>query len=337
MSESRHLAAVVFIDIVNFTSMMGESEEKAKSAIKSFKMEAPPIVEEHEGVWHKDLGDGALCSFASAKNAILASIKIQQCDWNEFKLRIGIHLGDITYEDGDIFGDGVNIASRIQSEAIPGGISVSSSLQEFLKNQSEFDFQSIGNRKLKNVNKPVQVYQVLAEGIDSIQEKNIIKRLLKTAIIYVVGGWVLIQILKVVFPMIDLTIHQLNWTQFMILTGLPVAILLVWAHRKDFAKRANRQVVAYSSSLLIVILSVVIGLNTLGGSMTYNVEIEDASGNKETISVLKVVPSIRLFSFENLTDSADTDWIGDGIVNGVWLDLGQFNLTTEHSQHQHDG
>jgi class 3 adenylate cyclase len=74
MAESRHLAAIIFIDIVGFTSMMAASEEKAKTTVKNFKKGAQPIVEEFEGTWHKDLADGALCSFTSAKSAVLAAI-----------------------------------------------------------------------------------------------------------------------------------------------------------------------------------------------------------------------------------------------------------------------
>ena len=130
MPQTRQLAAIMFTDITGFTSLMGNDEQKAFQSLAQFKSIAQPLVEKFHGHWHKDLGDGALMSFFNVQDAVQGAIAIQKeiNQKTDFHLRIGIHLGDITFKDGDVFGDGVNIASRIQSEATPGGICISESI-----------------------------------------------------------------------------------------------------------------------------------------------------------------------------------------------------------------
>ena len=115
----------------------------------------------------KGIGDGVMASFNTVSDAITAAIKIQQVchSSNDFQLRIGIHLGDIVFEQGDVFGDGVNIASRIQAIANPGGIFISESVHNSISNKKEFQAKFLKEVKLKNVNKPVKIYEVIADGV----------------------------------------------------------------------------------------------------------------------------------------------------------------------------
>jgi class 3 adenylate cyclase len=161
MSSSRQLAAIMFTDIAGYTALMGKDEDKAFQSLSQFKNVAKPLVEKYHGHWHKDLGDGALMSFSNVQDAVHCAIAVQK-EINqkaEFHLRIGIHLGDITFKDGDVFGDGVNIASRIQSEATPGGICISESIAKNIRNQDGMKAEWLGKRHLKNVDEPVVLYQ----------------------------------------------------------------------------------------------------------------------------------------------------------------------------------
>ena len=119
MSQSRQLAAIMFTDIVGYTALMGRDEQKAFDLLEKNRQIQKPIIEQHNGKWIKELGDGVMASFNTVSDAVAAAIKIQQsCNAaKEFQLRIGIHLGEVVFEDGDVFGDGVNIASRLQAVA----------------------------------------------------------------------------------------------------------------------------------------------------------------------------------------------------------------------------
>lgn len=167
MPKSRQLAAIVFADIAGYTALMGKDENRAFQALSQFKTIAQPLVDKYFGSWHKDLGDGALMSFSNVLDSVHCAIAIQKeiNQKTEFRFRIGIHLGDITFKDGDVFGDGVNIASRIQSEATPGGICISESVAKNIRNQDGMKAEYVGKRLLKNVDEPVVLYQLRAEGL----------------------------------------------------------------------------------------------------------------------------------------------------------------------------
>lgn len=170
--QTRQLAAILFADIAGYTLLMGEDEDRALRAIYKFKSLAEPLVHKYDGKWHKDLGDGALCSFGSALKAVHCAIDIQKVLSREanFKVRIGIHLGDVTFQNGDVLGDGVNIASRIQGEAAEGGICVSRSVYNTIKNKEGIDTELIGKRKLKNVGELINLYQLIIPGVLSIRK-----------------------------------------------------------------------------------------------------------------------------------------------------------------------
>src|SRR5215813_5010378 len=135
--QTRQLAAIMFTDIVGYTALMGSDEQKAFDLLNKNRQIQKPIIEQYGGRWIKELGDGVMASFNTVSDAVTAAIKIQKaCNTtNDLQLRIGIHLGEIVVENGDIFGDGVNVASRIQALADPGSIFVSESVHGNLSNK----------------------------------------------------------------------------------------------------------------------------------------------------------------------------------------------------------
>ena len=110
----------------------------------------------------KEIGDGIMASFNSALEAVECANKIQVSIQNdqEFNVRIGIHLGDVTFQDNDVFGDGVNIASRLESLAPPGSIYISESVFQNIKNKPSIQAQFVKEEKLKNVQQPIKIYQI---------------------------------------------------------------------------------------------------------------------------------------------------------------------------------
>jgi class 3 adenylate cyclase len=119
MSSTRQLAAIMFTDIVGFTALMGDDEDKAFDLLNKNRLLQKPLIEQYGGRWIKELGDRVMASFNTVSDAVNAAIKIQEgCNAaNDFQLRIGIHQGEVVFEGDDVFGDGVNIAPRIQAIA----------------------------------------------------------------------------------------------------------------------------------------------------------------------------------------------------------------------------
>ena len=171
MSQSRQLAAIMFTDIVGYTALMGNDEKKAFELLNKNRRLQKPIIEKFNGRWIKELGDGVMASFNTVSDAVNAAIKIQQAcnDAKDFQLRIGIHLGEVVFENDDVFGDGVNIASRIQALATPGGIWVSESVHNNVSNKIDIETEYVKTEQLKNVKEPVRIYQVKVEGVESPQ------------------------------------------------------------------------------------------------------------------------------------------------------------------------
>jgi class 3 adenylate cyclase len=171
MSQIRQLAAIMFTDIVGYTAMMGKDEQKAFELLRKNREIQKPIIEEFGGRWIKELGDGVLASFPLVSSAVYAAIKIQQACFSlkAFELRIGIHQGEVVFENNDIFGDAVNIASRLQALAPPAGIYVSQTVQRELANKNDIRSEFVRAENLKNVKDPIQVYKIFT-GVDEKTE-----------------------------------------------------------------------------------------------------------------------------------------------------------------------
>jgi adenylate cyclase len=167
MTSRRQLAAIMFTDIVGYTAIMGANSQKAMDLVRSSKKIQKPLVEKHNGTWLKEMGDGALAKFNSALDAVNCACEIQKQARAKFdgKLRIGIHLGDVTVENDDIFGDGVNVASRLESIAIPGGIYISESVWKSIQGQTDIQVADLGEISLKNVAYPIRTYSIQGSGL----------------------------------------------------------------------------------------------------------------------------------------------------------------------------
>jgi len=166
-SGHRRLAAIMFTDISGYTALMGRDEAKALEILRQNREIQKPLIEENNGKFLKEMGDGILAQFDSAYDSVLCALKIQRKAMMGFegKIRIGIHLGDVTIDKGDVFGDGVNIASRLESIADPGGVYISESIQKALRGRGEFKTQFLGEVQLKNVDYLVNTYCLVDDGL----------------------------------------------------------------------------------------------------------------------------------------------------------------------------
>jgi len=173
-SDERRLAAIVSVDVVGYSLLMGRDESGTLAALKSHRRElVDPKVAEHHGRIVKTMGDGLLLEFASVVDAVRFAVDLQRGmalrnvgidDDRRIVLRVGIHVGDIIHDHDDIFGDGVNVAARLESLAEPGGICVSRAVRDQVLDKLGFVFEDMGARQVKNIVRPVEVYRVAMDG-----------------------------------------------------------------------------------------------------------------------------------------------------------------------------
>ena len=166
----RRLAAVLAADVAGYSRLMGADEEGTLAALKAIRRElGDPKIAEHRGRIVKTTGDGLLVEFPSVVDAVRCAVEIQRGmaernaalpEGKRIDFRIGINLGDIIVEDGDIFGDGVNIAARLEALAEPGGICIGGAAHEQVRDKLDFSFEDMGEQQVKNIARPIRVYRV---------------------------------------------------------------------------------------------------------------------------------------------------------------------------------
>src|ERR1700727_2287414 len=167
MTASRKLAAILAADVVGYSRMMGEDEAGAAALVRERRDAAQPIIDAHGGRLFKTMGDGMFVEFQSVVAAVECALAMQRqtaashegaLEAKRVLYRIGVHLGDVLVEGEDILGDGVNIASRLESVAEPGGVSVSGAAHEHVRGRIEAEFIDLGEKTLKNIARPIHFY-----------------------------------------------------------------------------------------------------------------------------------------------------------------------------------
>jgi len=163
----RQLAAILFADMTGYTALMQENEQLARVKRKRLKEVLESTIGQFNGKILQNYGDGSLSIFQSAIDSVRCAIDIQHQLQEEPRvlLRMGIHTGDVIIEEEAIYGDGVNMASRIESMAVPGGIFISGKVEDEIKNQEDIRTREMGYFELKNVKQPVRIYAIANEGI----------------------------------------------------------------------------------------------------------------------------------------------------------------------------
>jgi class 3 adenylate cyclase/pimeloyl-ACP methyl ester carboxylesterase len=164
--EARRLVAIMFTDIVGYTALMGEDEERTLRLLARGRDLIRSQLEKHGGRLLEEIGDGTLASFDSAVAAVSCAREIQESVASdpELKFRIGIHIGDVIFKESRVYGDGVNVASRIHGLVTEGGICISDRVYDDVRNHPEVQARPMGTQQLKNVNRPITVYVIAGKA-----------------------------------------------------------------------------------------------------------------------------------------------------------------------------
>jgi adenylate cyclase len=169
----RKLTATLCADVFGYSRLMGEDEEATLRILSSHRKLIDSLIEQHRGRFVNSAGDSVLAEFASVVNAVQCAVEIQTTLKSEnanlpserrMEFRIGVNLGDVMVDGEQIYGDGVNVAARLESLADPGGICISRTVHEQIRNKLALNCEDLGEQKVKNIAEPVRVYRVLPEA-----------------------------------------------------------------------------------------------------------------------------------------------------------------------------
>lgn len=165
----RRLAAILAADIAGYSRLMGADEVGTLTALKAYRRDiVDPAIAAHNGRIFKTTGDGLLVEFASAVDAVNCAMSVQfkmaACEGIAIRFRIGINIGDIIIDGGEFYGDGVNVAARVENECEPGGVCLSEDAFRQVRGKTPFVFDDLGEKSLKNIDRPVRLFAVRLEG-----------------------------------------------------------------------------------------------------------------------------------------------------------------------------
>jgi adenylate cyclase len=175
MPSVRRLTAILAADVAGYSRLMGADEEGTHERLKGHLSElVNPKVKEHRGRIVKNTGDGFLAEFASVVDAVRSAVEIQRGmidrepevpEEKRIRLRIGVNLGDVIAEKDDIYGDGVNIAARLEALAAPGGVCISRVVRDQVRDRLDYKFEDLGEQAVKNITRPIRVFALRPEAI----------------------------------------------------------------------------------------------------------------------------------------------------------------------------
>src|ERR1700757_3401816 len=191
-AATRRLAAIFAADVVGYSRLMGADEEGTHERFKSHLRDVvDPKIREHHGRIVKTTGDGVLVEFASVVDAVRCAGEIQRAmadrdldltEERRLRFRIGVNLGDVIADSGDIYGDGVNIAVRLEGLAAPGSICISGTVRDHIGERLPYAFEDMGEQNVKNIAQPVRAYALRPERVASLQARRLPARLNRTII-----------------------------------------------------------------------------------------------------------------------------------------------------------
>jgi adenylate cyclase len=183
MTATRRLAAILAADVAGYSRLMGADEEGTHERVTAHLRElVEPKIREHKGRPVKNTGDGLLAEFPSVVDAVRCAAEVQRgmidrepqvADERRIRFRIGVNLGDVIAEGDDIFGDGVNVAARLEALAEPGGICISRTVRDQIRDKLLYPFEDRGEQNVKNIARPVRVYALSPDAIGALPGSSV--------------------------------------------------------------------------------------------------------------------------------------------------------------------
>jgi class 3 adenylate cyclase/tetratricopeptide (TPR) repeat protein/TolB-like protein len=320
LKDTRKIAAILAADVVEYSRLMGADDQGALAALKVRRAIFDELVREYDGREFGSVGDSLMAEFPSAVNAVRCAQAIQQSIHAEnatlpserrMQLRIGVNLGDVIEEDGALFGDGVNVAARLQSLAAPGGILIAGAVYEQVRNKLAASFTFIGARQVKNITEPIRVYEVSAPATATLGQR--IAALLQRRVVIAAAVYALASTLSV-WGLVRLigTTTAPAWLVPALITLLAAAFVpamtLVW--HSDRRHRAAPWIGYSAATAATVLCCTVVWL-------AWSVYFDQRAQAAITRSTPKALPVVAVAALQNLTGDPKLDWLREGVANLV--------------------
>jgi len=338
---SRQLAAIVFSDVVDFTKTMSKDEKLGLKYIKNHSLAIKGMIEEHGGELLKELGDGCLLIFNSSYNAVMFSKKLQEeiLKKYDFKIRIGIHVGDIIKEKNDYFGSGVNIASRIYAFAKPSQICITQDVNNQIKSQRDFNTKSIGKKDIKGISEQIRIYAIEEQKIETKQPSTsklkrnttlfaelISRRVPQFIGVYGAVAWTIIQFVDWIIDRYHYSPYLVDLALAVMISMIPSILILAYFHGapgKDKWTKVEKigiPINIIASVLLIMILFYPKDL----GAITTIIEFKDENGkiSQKIIPKAEFRKNLLIYNL-NVNHVEDYSWLSYGTSEGIKYDLNQ--------------
>jgi class 3 adenylate cyclase/TolB-like protein len=327
MSEQRRLATVLFADIVGYTTLMQSDEKRALLFLNHFKELVENIIPIYKGEIIQYYGDAVLLTFDSATSGVECAIEFQHAFIEkEIPIRIGMHLGDVIFKNDNVFGDGVNIASRIESMGIPGCLLVSKAIRDQLFNKGDFLLQSLGSFEFKNVGEPMEVFAIANEGI-AVPKREQIEGKIKVpekkpgrkwiVPIFIMTAWLPIEIFNFVIEKYSLDPVLLDFFILIIIFGLPATLIYSF-----FKGRFNK--IAVGLQILNGIVTIAVLFYFLTNPLALNpgklrlIKLYDGKS-----SALQSLNSLAVLPFSNNMGDDSQKFLLAGMHDGLISEIGR--------------
>ncbi len=335
-SSKRRLAAIIFTDIVGYTPTMEKDEEIALNLLKRQRELIYPLVETYEGKVLKEIGDSILIMFDSAISAIRCAIDIQKevKKKEDLLLRVSLHIGEVIVEEDNVFGPGVNIVTRMNKCASPGGICISKDFWQQIRNQPNLMAVPLGMKVLKGVREPVEIFELKFDAPSTMRKeeripifKNLLQRNSPQILgVYLMSSWGILEFVDWLVNRYVLSSYLVEFSLVLLLSMLPTVSLLAYFHGRVGQRWTKVEKIGIPTNLLcsIALLFFIFHGKDLGSAMA-SISLVNEEGQK----IERVIPKsefrkkIFLFFFDNESKDSTLNWLQYAITDMLGLELYQ--------------
>ncbi|HCK84587.1 MAG TPA: hypothetical protein DHW63_08745 [Hyphomonadaceae bacterium] len=319
LKDSRKIAAILAADVVEYSRLMGSDDAATLAALKVRRAIFDRLVSEFDGQEFGSVGDSLMAQFSSVINAVRCALAIQQAieaenaplpNAQRMSLRIGVNLGDVIEENGALFGDGVNVAARLQSLATPGGVLISGAVYEHVRNRVAAQFNDVGSHQVKNITEPVRVFEVAAPMAATLGRRLtaiVNRRVIIATAAYLLGAGLAVSILSRLTAA-DASPLLMPALITLLAAGFVPAMIAAW--KSDRRHRAPPWIGFTATTAATVVCCIV----TWAAWDSFFADQARASIRR---SVPKPQPVIAVAAFQNQTGDVKLDWLSEGIASLV--------------------
>ncbi|MDH3747354.1 MAG: hypothetical protein OER97_04040, partial [Gammaproteobacteria bacterium] len=338
MSErSRRIGTFLALGASDHSGSRASSEPQVEEASRIKEEIFLRLIDEHDGHCFYSEGNHSIAEFANAVEAIHCAVEVQQAMLGENKrlplekrvfLRIGLHVGHVTSDNGDLYGDGIDTALGLEELAVPGGICLSSSVYEQVKHKGHVGVEFSGEKHVKNVLEPVAIYQVVEPGVEkgylSLWAELRRRNVFRVGVAYAVVAWLMIQVADVILGTFDAEPWVMRLFVALVILGFPIALVLAWVYELTPVGLQRSDDVLRQSSIHWLTGRRLDGaiISLLVMAVVFLVYENYVSKGLEGLDEAEPI-SVAVLPFKNQSINAEDEYFADGLADELLSALGR--------------